>query len=184
MMRECSDWVWRHANVSGPLQHILLAMAARCDHNWGMTYLSTDEIAQWTGLNEWLCAAAFEELRTTRPPVMAVSGEPGSRFYQVHIRACECAPSDPLDYGGPECRPWVRVPKPGEKRRIPHGLQRRVHERDAYRCRTCGGFADLTVDHIMPESLGGTIDLDNLQTLCRSCNSRKGARHRSDGANA
>ncbi len=53
-------------------------------------------------------------------------------------------------------------------------LCRQVFERDAYRCRHCNGWLDLTVDHIVPESVGGTTVSENLQTLCRSCNSVKG----------
>ncbi len=63
-----------------------------------------------------------------------------------------------------------------QKAVIPGSLRTRVFERDAYRCRHCGGWVGLSVDHIQPESRGGTLELDNLQTLCRSCNSRKGAR--------
>jgi hypothetical protein len=56
-------------------------------------------------------------------------------------------------------------------------LRWRVFDRDGYRCRKCGATgaeADLTIDHIKPVSLGGTNAEPNLQTLCRSCNSRKG----------
>lgn len=49
-----------------------------------------------------------------------------------------------------------------------------VFERDNFRCVLCGATDDLTVDHIVPLALGGTNDLDNLHTLCRSCNCRKG----------
>ena len=55
-------------------------------------------------------------------------------------------------------------------------LSLRVFERDGYRCKQCGTNKHLTVDHINPISRGGSDDFDNLQTLCRSCNSRKGAR--------
>lgn len=47
---------------------------------------------------------------------------------------------------------------------------------DDYRCVECGARNDLTVDHIVPVSKGGTDDRANLQTMCRPCNSRKGAR--------
>lgn len=38
-------------------------------------------------------------------------------------------------------------------------------------CEQCGAVTDLTVDHVMPRSLAAGV-----RTLCRSCNSRKGAR--------
>lgn len=49
-----------------------------------------------------------------------------------------------------------------------------VFERDGRRCRHCGAEDDLAIDHIMPRAKGGTDELDNLQVLCRPCNSRKG----------
>jgi predicted restriction endonuclease len=51
-----------------------------------------------------------------------------------------------------------------------------VYERNQYRCVTCGSFKDLSVDHIIPASRGGSDDIDNLQTMCIPCNTKKGAR--------
>lgn len=59
---------------------------------------------------------------------------------------------------------------------IPAALRAFIFERDRHTCRLCGASDDLTVDHIWPQSLGGDDELDNLRTLCRSCNSKKGAR--------
>ncbi len=44
-------------------------------------------------------------------------------------------------------------------------------------CRGClisFPFPNLTTDHIVPESRGGTDHIDNLQLLCGACNSVKG----------
>ena len=46
----------------------------------------------------------------------------------------------------------------------------------------CGGcqimfpFRNMTVDHVVPQSRGGSDHLDNLQLLCGACNSAKGVR--------
>lgn len=41
-------------------------------------------------------------------------------------------------------------------------------------CWVCLSTKDLCVDHIIPVSRGGTNDISNLTTLCRSCNASKG----------
>ena len=46
-----------------------------------------------------------------------------------------------------------------------------------WRCKYCRDFLKLnqiTVDHLMPVSLGGSNRLDNLGVACRKCNERKG----------
>lgn len=45
------------------------------------------------------------------------------------------------------------------------------------RCLSCGrNDVPLTVDHIVPVSLGGSNDISNLQPLCKSCNCKKRTR--------
>lgn len=56
-------------------------------------------------------------------------------------------------------------------------LRLMVFSRDGYECKACGSKSKLSLDHIKPVVLGGSDDPQNLQTLCRSCNSRKGATH-------
>ena len=56
---------------------------------------------------------------------------------------------------------------------IPTTLRWEVFKRDGFRCLVCGSQDHLRADHIIPESKGGQASLDNLQTLCRSCNSKK-----------
>lgn len=59
---------------------------------------------------------------------------------------------------------------------VSNGKRKKVHERDFYRCLKCGTHKDLTIDHIIPTSKGGENTIENMQTLCHSCNSSKGAR--------
>ena len=61
-----------------------------------------------------------------------------------------------------------------QKQPVSMRMRRQVFERDGFRCRHCGSRERLSVDHIRPESKGGVTELDNLQTLCGPCNSRKG----------
>lgn len=57
---------------------------------------------------------------------------------------------------------------------LPSALRWEIWERDDFRCLRCGARRDLTVDHIFPWQSGGDkYDQENLQTLCRSCNSLK-----------
>ena len=41
-------------------------------------------------------------------------------------------------------------------------------------CKVSFQFRNLTVDHVTPQSHGGTDHMDNLQLLCGACNSMKG----------
>lgn len=61
-------------------------------------------------------------------------------------------------------RPWRR-------------LRQAVLLRDKYTCRYCGrvSIEDMDVDHIINLASGGTDDMANLQTLCKSCHKRKTA---------
>lgn len=59
------------------------------------------------------------------------------------------------------------------KRPVSKGKAARVFFRDGNACLRCGSRDRLTVDHVIPESKGGNASLDNLQTLCHSCNSWK-----------
>lgn len=70
-----------------------------------------------------------------------------------------------------------------EYRRIP--LQTRalssknILVRDHHTCQYCGnrfGASELTLDHVMPRSRGGSNSWENLVACCRRCNNRKGDR--------
>lgn len=67
-------------------------------------------------------------------------------------------------------------PRKYTKQKIGNKLRFQVYERDGFRCVTCGVQKNLTLDHIKPESKGGDTSFENLQTMCKSCNSSKGVR--------
>jgi len=62
------------------------------------------------------------------------------------------------------------------RKAIPRALRQAIYDRDGHLCLHCGTTERLSLDHIIPWSKGGPDTYENLQTLCRSCNSRKHAR--------
>ena len=52
--------------------------------------------------------------------------------------------------------------------------RRRLFKRDDYSCLYCGSNKNLTVDHVIPKSKGGSNQWENLATSCHRCNSNKG----------
>jgi 5-methylcytosine-specific restriction endonuclease McrA len=68
------------------------------------------------------------------------------------------------------------------KAKVPAKTRATVLARDNHICRACGfggsaNFAPyLDCDHIVAESRGGKVSVDNLQCLCKACNNAKGDR--------
>ena len=55
--------------------------------------------------------------------------------------------------------------------------RRNVLIRDQFTCVYCGSRErPITVDHVLPRSLGGKSDFDNCVACCRACNTKKAAR--------
>ena len=68
-------------------------------------------------------------------------------------------------------------------RRFSHGVplltNRTLFQRDRYLCLYCGtqfSCAQLTRDHVYPQSRGGQCEWENCVSACRSCNQKKDAR--------
>lgn len=67
---------------------------------------------------------------------------------------------------------YVRIPFSSGFRA--HPKRKMIYKRDHYTCQYCGSIKDLTIDHVIPKSKGGTNNWDNLVTCCRKCNLKKG----------
>lgn len=76
--------------------------------------------------------------------------------------------------GGAKYMRWQRMKAAGGE--LARSIRSSIFSRDRFQCVLCGDYSDLTIDHILPISGGGTNAIENLRTLCRRCNSRKGDR--------
>jgi 5-methylcytosine-specific restriction endonuclease McrA len=66
---------------------------------------------------------------------------------------------------------YVKVPRDTHRRKI---TRRAVFARDNWTCQYCGSRSQLTVDHVIPRSKGGSSDWTNIVASCAPCNRRKG----------
>jgi len=66
---------------------------------------------------------------------------------------------------------YVRIPRYSQRRKI---TRRAVFARDDWTCQYCGSRSNLTVDHVVPRSKGGSSDWENIVASCAPCNRRKG----------
>ncbi len=67
------------------------------------------------------------------------------------------------------------VMPPRKRQWIKDSVRQEIYDRDGNACIACGSTQRLTLDHILPYTHGGSDDPENLRTLCRSCNSSRGA---------
>jgi 5-methylcytosine-specific restriction endonuclease McrA len=64
----------------------------------------------------------------------------------------------------------IKRPRPSVKL-----TKQEIFRRDQFKCQYCGKPSrDLTVDHVLPQHLGGSSTWSNLVTACASCNHKKG----------
>lgn len=67
----------------------------------------------------------------------------------------------------------VEPRKESDARRIPRDVRQRVWQRYSGRCGECNSTQYLEFDHIIPVARGGGNSDNNIQLLCRGCNSKK-----------
>lgn len=83
------------------------------------------------------------------------------------------------DFLGCEPETNHQINKINKRSKISQSKRVAVFEKDKYRCVRCKTHLNLTIDHIIPIAKDGNNDLENLQTLCKSCNSSKGTKDNS-----
>jgi hypothetical protein len=134
--------------------------------------MSTEPASAWQA-HEWQLLADFEtvsaELAQLARPLWQFGDGYGGQVIEMLNDAFVAA-------GLPMYEPAEKAPS--LRKHIPRTVRQAVFERDQYRCVEpgCGTWLDLTIDHKVAVINGGTNDIDNLQTMCRSHNSSKGAR--------
>lgn len=75
-------------------------------------------------------------------------------------------------------REWVALSKTARTRLF---RVRYIADRDGYRCWYCEipfyEYGEVTIEHEIPRSAGGTDALTNLRLACKPCNAAKGGIH-------
>src|SRR6201996_9058240 len=68
---------------------------------------------------------------------------------------------------------YVKIPRDTHRRKTP---RRGVSPRADGPCQYCGSRSNLTVDHVVPRSKGGSSNWENIVASCAPCNRGKGNR--------
>jgi hypothetical protein len=149
-----------HSKLTARLVVMALVMDARArDGNRFTTPATIGALAEMTRASVTAVRAGIRELKALGELEVTDAGQLGQVFTVI------------LPEAGPP-PPKACPSRPP----IPIGVRAYVLARDGWKCVTCGCPDDLTIDHVWPWSKGGTSEAGNLQTLCRPCNSSKGAR--------
>lgn len=98
----------------------------------------------------------------------------GTRFFRIKIEDIIRRLNDKTNNRYKDKPIWDAISRV-ERARVSNKMRFAVYRRDHYRCVKCGRkTADLEIDHIIPIAKGGKTEFNNLQTLCHSCNVKKG----------
>ena len=97
---------------------------------------------------------------------------PRCHTWQFQDEFCDCGESlnKPLKR---QKRTEIRISSQATREPYKKGDRRRVYKRDNYICQYCGNLcseSDISIDHIIPASMGGSSRMDNLITCCLLCN--------------
>lgn len=130
-----------------------------------------------TGYDTLLLNATFEPisiLSWQRAMTLLVSGKVEVvDEYDREVRSVR------LSFRVPSVVRLLRFVKLGRKATAVQFTRANIYARDDYTCQYCRQRKepeDLTFDHVVPASAGGTRSWENIVTACVDCNARKGSR--------
>jgi hypothetical protein len=150
----------------------------------------SDEECYENLLRVWMHLGRPPQYLEMGSPPSQVGGKAYVRRWKTWIKALEAfadrvnqddtTPVATLDGGANVVSETPNSPPNEDEGRIRLGLRYRAIVRDNFRCVLCGNSpaidptCRLHVDHIHPHSKGGPTAIENLRTLCNSCNIGKG----------
>ena len=125
--------------------------------------------ALWLSGLSWCAAQSRYDSRVPSHILRALGGTRREADALVEVGLWE---RDGDDYLG-----QYQIRRSDRRADIPPAVRAAVYERDGFACVRCGSDDDLSLDHIVPWSRGGSDTVENFQTMCRPCNSSKGANY-------
>lgn len=132
-------------------------------HHMELGCITNSMIAKTCRMNRKTVANALRELETFNLIITETISGHGMRVWINH----------PSEWAHPSYVENNRVTT-GRGRHVRH--RQTVLSRDNYQCVYCGSTDQLTLDHVVPVSRGGSDEIENLVACCQRCNSIKGAR--------
>ena len=114
---------------------------------------------EWVGIDLSAKAIELVNQRLQQPSPLGI----GSLFHHSYVTA------------------RTDIPRRTDQGKLPHYKTHKqtLFGRQEGHCAGCRHdflFRNFTIDHVVPQSKGGTDHIDNLQLLCSACNSEKGTR--------
>ena len=119
---------------------------------------------QWIGID---ISPSAEDITKIR---LEEASEQGSLFSPIQMSDVTVATTPPLRTDNTETAVQRRLPSAQMHKNELYGRQ----EGHCSGCKQHFRIRNLTIDHIVPQSKGGTDHIENLQLLCAACNSTKG----------
>lgn len=132
----------------------------------------TERPTGYRAMTVYFCGLSYAATHDTsgdipRAALRVIHGRPSDAERLVGVGLWQ-----PFD-GGWWIADWGELTRPERRPHIPLSIRRAVYERDGFACLACGTADRLTLDHIQHYSAGGPDTVENLRTLCRSCNSSR-----------